>query len=539
MPHRGSCPLIVLLAICAPPDRARIAEVFYDAIGDDTGREFVELYNPGTAPASLAGVKLEAGDGAGPGRWTTRWTGAAGDSIGAGARFVIGGALVVPPPNAVVTLALQNGPDAVRLRWPDGVLEVVGYGALTDSEYFCGAPAADVTSGLSLARVPDDADRGSNALDFLAREPTPGAPNEARLDAAIETGSLALDPEQPAVGATSRLSATLIDRGTAALAAGLITLSVTDDGVELTTLAQTPGLDPEDSARVTLELPGLSPGKHALVMRATLSGDARPANDADTLLARIGPGALEITEIQFHPAAGEGEWIEVRAADAAGAALEAFTLSDRGLHPGTPQSALQLPGDSLALLVQDRAALLARYPLIDATRVVEVKPWSALNNTDDSTGIADVVSLRERDGTPCDRVAYSAHGVPAGVPLELVNGTWKVDSAPAGTPLAPPQWPAPIAGRFELVPRRLKFGENPRLIWSLPWTRCRISIDAFDLAGRRVGHALESDAGPRGVRSIDFLPGPGLYVFALDARATDGGARLLETHVVRVEGAAR
>jgi hypothetical protein len=539
MPHAGPCTLIALLAICAPAGRARIAEVFYDALGDDTGHEFVELFNSGGTALSLAGVKLEAGDGAGPGRWTTRWIGGANDSIGAGARFVIGGELVVPAPNVEVTLALQNGPDAVRLTWPDGASEVVGYGALGDPEYFCGAPAEDVPSGQSLARVPDDADRGSNALDFVAREPSPGAPNETRLDAAIEPGLLALDPEQPEALAPSRITATLMNRGTDAFAPGAVSLHVSEAGSELANSNDTPGLDAGDSARVTLDLPGLAAGKHTLVARVVLGGDERPANDFDTLRVRAGQGPLIVTEIQFHPAGGEGEWVEVRATDPFGVTLEDFTLGDRGSRAGRPESALHLEPDSLALLTQDRAALLSRYPALDGSRVVEVAPWSPLNNSDDSTGIADIVSLRDRDGTPCDRVPYSARGVPAGVPLELVNGVWQVDSAPGGTPLSPPQWPSPYAGRFELSPRRLKANEAPRLIWSLPWTRCVISIDAFDLSGRRVGHALERDAGPRGVRRIDFLPGPGLYVFALAARAGDGGARLEETRMVRVEGVAR
>src|SRR5437867_9264330 len=109
------------LTPCAPVGRPLVTEVLYDATGDDTGYEFVELYNPSAAPHPLAGLRLEAGDGAGPGRWTLRWTGAAADTIAPRGRFVIGGALVAPAPNAVVGLELQNGPDAVRLVWPDGV----------------------------------------------------------------------------------------------------------------------------------------------------------------------------------------------------------------------------------------------------------------------------------------------------------------------------------------------------------------------------------------------------------------------------------
>ena len=185
---------------CSPADRPIVAEVFYDATGDDTGREFVELFNPAEAPRSLAGLRLEAGDGAGPGRWTLRWTGGATDSIAAAGRFVIGGALVTPLPSVVAGLDLQNGPAAVRLVWPDGVAEVVGYGALAHAEYACGTPAVDAPSGQSLARVPDRSNLGANALDFRAWPPSPGRANLAERDAELIPGSLALTPEQPEPG---------------------------------------------------------------------------------------------------------------------------------------------------------------------------------------------------------------------------------------------------------------------------------------------------------------------------------------------------
>jgi hypothetical protein len=116
-------------AECPPSGRPLIGELFYDAIGDDTGLEFVELYNPSALPAPLAGLRLEAGDGSGPGRWSLRWTGTQADTVPALGRFVIGGSRVSPPPQAITALDLQNGPDAVRLVWPDGGIEVLGYGA--------------------------------------------------------------------------------------------------------------------------------------------------------------------------------------------------------------------------------------------------------------------------------------------------------------------------------------------------------------------------------------------------------------------------
>ncbi|HEY6865730.1 MAG TPA: hypothetical protein VI792_00640, partial [Candidatus Eisenbacteria bacterium] len=467
--------LLVALAACAPEGRPIVAEVFYDATGDDTGLEFVELYNPAVTPASLAGARLEAGDGAGPGRWTLRWTGGAADSIPARGRFVVGGARVVPAPQAVVELGLQNGPDAIRLVWPDGDAEVLGYGALDPPEYFCGAPAADAASGLSLARVPDAANLGSNALDFRPAPPSPGAANQPERDLALVRGSLALAPEQPAAGAAAMLAGVVIDRGGGMVSPGEAAIVARGPEGVLATTPLVRTLAPGDTASFHLALPGLPAGKAWLVARVALPGDEAPGNDADSVLARIGPGPLVVTEIQFHPAAGEGEWVEVRANVAADPA--AFTLSDRGATRGVPAAGEgSLAPDSLAILAQDRAAFLVHHPGLDGRRVWQVSPWAALNNSDDSTGIADAVVLRERDGTRSDRVDYAAAGVPPGVPIELAPwGGWEAGPDPAGTPLAPPR-PVPVLrARFELAPRRIAAGAALDLAWSLPWPVGRVA----------------------------------------------------------------
>src|SRR5262245_38958906 len=193
--------LVVAAALsCAPAARPYVTEVYYDAPGDDTGQEFVELWNDSDSTRSLSGLRLEAGDGAGPGRWTSRWTGGPGDLVKPHARFVIGGSPVSPRPDVVVALELQNGPDALRLVWPDGAIEVVGWGPLEFPEYYCGTPAPDVSSGISLARIPDRAATGSNSGDFHAAEPSPGFANQRSVDAALLRHRGTLEPEQPSPG---------------------------------------------------------------------------------------------------------------------------------------------------------------------------------------------------------------------------------------------------------------------------------------------------------------------------------------------------
>lgn len=532
------------LALCGGEDRPLIAEVLYDATGDDADREFVELFNPHPIPRSLEGLRIESGDGSGADRWMLRWTGGAADTIPPASRFVVGGNLVTPPVDAVASLSLQNGPDAVRLVWPDGVIEVLGWGVHAFPEYACGEPALDAPSGFSLARVPDDGRRSSNAADFQPAIPTPGRPNRATHDAAFERGALALVPERPDPGQPSFLHGVLWNRGQADEIAGALRIrAVEPPSSILDSLTIQRPLAAGESLHVALRLPGFGAGRRTLVAVVRLAEDERPENDSDTLTVRVGPGPLEITEVQFHPANGEGEWIEV--ANRSGDPLDvgAFTLSDRGGQPGTPRGGTGLIApDSLAVFAQHRAELLVRFPDIDATRVWEVVPWSALNNTNGADGIADAAIVRERDGTLSDRVDYSSASVPSGVPLERRDGGWWPSLRALGTPLAPPVVPPAVAGSFRVSPRRIACGSGiATLAWDVPWPRSRATLELYDLAGRRVARVIESLEIPsRGERSWSTRGlTPGVYVVVFHVVAADRSDQRTASQVLRVVGNGR
>lgn len=538
--------ILAAVATCAPPNRPLIAEILYDAVGVDTGNEFVELFNPTGGAFPLAGLRLEAGDGAGPGRWTPRWTGVAGDTIAAGGRFVIGGASVLPAPQAIVNLDLQNGPDAVRLVWPDGAIEVVGYGVQEFPEYQCGLAAMDVASGQSLARIPDDSNQGSNELDFRAATPSPGRANQPRRDAALLPGSLALAPELPDPGAAATLSGAVVNLGATMLAAPEVRIVVRTSAAApadsaLATAALDADLAAGDTARFAIPL-APPVGRQWLRAAVAVAADEAPGNDADSLLVRVGPGPLELTEIQFHPASGEGEWVEVRNRSGAPLDLAAFTLADAAGAAGAPGGGTgTLAPDSLAILAEDRAALLGFAPGLDAARVWDVKPWDTLNDRDGADGIADVVHLRERDGPLSDRTAYSAAGAARGVSLErLTDGTWAAGSAAGGTPLAAPRSADPRAPHLSLARRRVAAGGTTRIAWSLPWPRVLIAVELWDLSGRRIAVPLpETEAAGVGYRdwAVAGVP-PGLYVIALRASDPTRRESLTESRAFRIGGLA-
>lgn len=539
----GLFALVLALATCSPAGRAMISEVFYDAPGDDEGVEFVELFNPGAAPCDLTGVKLEAGDGAGAGRWTTRWTAPAGTVVAPGARYLIGGARVTPTPDAVVELSLQNGPDAVRIVWPDGAAEVVGYGALGWPEYFCGAPAIDVASGQSLARIPDDSDLGGNAVDFRAAGPSPGRANLPRRRADWVAGRLAIIPEQPPPATAARLHGSVRNAGAEPWSPGELEVVVTEvrDGAPglVTRIPLGAGAMPGDTLDLDVSIQGLGAGAVTLRLGLELTGEEGPPS-LDSLRVRVGAGPVEITEVQFHPAHGEGEWVEIANRTHGALDLRGHTLLDRSDTRGVPDTAARCPAESLCVLAQNRPALLAAYPELDPSRVWSVRPWPALNNSNDETGTADAVRWRDADDLPSDRVDYSATWAPSGVPIErAADGAWRASLDPGGSPGRPGREPSPIAGVFALARPVVRSSDGAaRMIWFLPWPTSDIRVDAYDLSGRHAGVLLPSTrVASRGERNLPIAPlQPGLYVLLLRAQAPSGDSTLAARRVLRVAG---
>ena len=168
------------LLVAAPAAHALplISELFYDAVGSDDGKSFVELY--GTPGASLDGLRLEVVNGDG---------GAIATALNLSGTFAASGLFVVADRTSAGTTTvtgadllldfdIQNGPDSLVLRTAAAVLDAVGFGVFDSTQVFAGegAPAVDVAAGSSLARRFADVDTGDNASDFLELTvPTPGS----------------------------------------------------------------------------------------------------------------------------------------------------------------------------------------------------------------------------------------------------------------------------------------------------------------------------------------------------------------------------
>ncbi len=337
-----------------------INEVLYDPTGADRGAEWVEIHNTGPWPATLEGVALESGDGAGPGRWTRTWQGVSGEWIDAKGFCLVGGPWHGQAACSPGTLDLQNGPDGVRLVREGLVLDRVGWGDLTEPEYAEGPPAGTVAGGRSLARLEDGRDTDDNHADFSEATPTPGRWNHPARDLAVTLlragPPIPLSPGGDGLGAVIRLE----NRGTVALARDEIRLVVGDR-----TAAADPARVPEwltpglaVDLDVSLDVSG-DPGSRTWTCATRCPGDLEPDNDTDTLCGWVGGSPLRISEVAPRPRPGGTEWIELESAfgavDAEGWSLRdgrGTRLDLRGRRRLSPGARVVVARDSLAAVAE-------------------------------------------------------------------------------------------------------------------------------------------------------------------------------------------
>jgi len=460
-------------------------ELLYDPPGADGGFEFVELIAPGEA-ADLAGLRLEFCNGAAPGEWVVLWEGAAGDSVPAGGLFLLAEA-EVPGADRVVSLGLQNGPDAVRLRRDGQVVDLLGYGEGLDASLHEAWPAADA-SGRSLARRPDGVDTDQNALDWVVADPTPGAVNFPAFRVRLE--EVLAPPPPVAPGDTLRLAVRARNAGLAPWPAPLRLLARESAG-GVPAEATLPAVLPDHVAEAHLSVPAPAAGPWDLVV---LAGPAAgPFTDSLAWRGRVGPGPLLLAEVLFAPAAGEPEWVECLAR-APLAGVEAFTLSDLGGTAAGFRPPPLAPGERV-LLCGDRDALLARRPELPAGRVLDLSPWPSLANSGESDaapGWTDGLRLADAEGRAVDGMLYRGDWSAGGTSLERLHvhappGLAAWAPCPGGaTPLAggDPE-PAPPAVSLAIVPNPF----DPRREHSelrLRVTADRPCLRLFDASGRPV-----------------------------------------------------
>lgn len=560
--------LVVVLGLCgagAAPARAALVinEFLADPSGSDGGREFVELLNTGDAPFALEGVALQFANGAVGPDWITRWRAEGLGSLAGGARF-----LLVdrnwqgePAGDAEVYLGLQNGPDAIRLVVGTTVLDLVGYGALTDTSLFEGAPVA-LQAGLALARRPDGRDTDRNGSDFVSSAPTPGGANFAPYSVAL----LDLTREPAALarsGDTLRLTLSLNNDGTEPLPAGTCRLVWATGTVD----SWWDGADPDRGQVLVFQAGLVGQGPVPLAWEYPIPG-RRDTLRVPLGSVQVGPPDLRLNEVMPAPAAGQGEWVELQWLGDAPVGLDGYRVRDEdGNWADLP--AVTMTAGEMLVMAQDSTALALWQQANRAAgggdcgeaggvgRVLGLAGWPSLNNTPpDGRLFADRVYLADPDGVVLDVVAW---GGPHDELPERGFSLERIGSAPVNPGAA--NWAVCTAltgstpGCVNSVSRVANVGSTASVLSVSPPILDRLAgspavhigfvvpqadlvweARVFNLWGDRVRDFGGGDrgAGPRellwdGRDDTGRLVGPGAYLVWLVLRTSRGVVRVRET----------
>ena len=161
-----------------------INELLPNAVGADSGNEWIEFVNDNTNSIDMSGWGVQKATSS----FTTFFTFPAGTSILADGYFVLGGANIFDADLSISQLGLGNAGssgDAVRLIDElSNVIDTVIYGPNNNDGFFddlgnvASSFAATPSAGQSIGRSFDGFDTGNSGINFLIfDDPNPGSSN--------------------------------------------------------------------------------------------------------------------------------------------------------------------------------------------------------------------------------------------------------------------------------------------------------------------------------------------------------------------------
>lgn len=357
--------------------------------------------------------------------------------------------------------------------------------------------------------------------------------------AALAIREILCDPPLLDLGGEGRLEITLANDGASSLSPADLRWDVACPLVDVGAPSVPPGtLRPgESSVFAWTLLPRGDPGVARLSISLAGPGGERAGSD---VRLRVGRGPVWISEIQYDPSAGEGEWIELACEAGEALDLTGWQVQDATRRATRIGSATLAPGE-IALLAESPVGLRALWPELRPDAILpRTGSWPSLNNSFDSEqGFADQIVLLDAGDLPIDYVRYIPGDLDGdGVSLErwiagdrLIDPTVLIPcSASRGsTPGGRERMPASggDAGEVALDPSPF-FADRaagPQL--------CRIVLPRAFAGTQQVTADIFSIAGERVATLVAGARASGPVILAWNGRRADGRALPTGLYVVR------
>ena len=409
-----------------------INEVMYDPVGADTGKEWIEIYNPSMYPYSLHNWKIQTAGA------TFRTDFIFPDIIIQPGEYIVVGEYDVEFADFIADLDLQNGgsaTDGVRLESADGLYtdtllyDFPNLNMLPDdvnnpaTEFVSPAPA-----GYTLARKPNGYDSNRISDWAICAYPSPKSANFIYYDLAISDLIILFDDD------IHILRIVIHDLSTGNVDKYLINLRLIHNGK--TICNYTPNLFFDNGlADFEFEIDLTLNAINTIFAEISYPHDVDNSNNTQELSFWYGLTPLIINELQFQPLQLEPEWIEFFNRSGETLVLENAFIRDAA--GGRAYFTAEIEANDFLVICQNKEMFLNIHSFVDVDKVIETNTWAILNNA------SEIVELFFAEGVKVDSVAYTGQASMRGKSLERVNPwsdelvQWSYSIAELGsTPLA-------------------------------------------------------------------------------------------------------
>lgn len=398
-----------------------INEVFYDAVGSDDGKEWLELYNNGIEDINLEGWILQAGGASFSDIYTF-----SSIVIRAGSFFLISEA-PSSLSNLVIELGFENGgtaTDGIRIINPNNLnSDTVLYDSPNINNLIGDSlnqsPCASISSGHSLSRISDGVDSNSAGDWRACSNPTPGTSNNSQRIVTLQSCNAVTN------GSNIEVSTVILNLSTWEVHNSEISIKIRFNS-ELKYFEDLASITANDSVKyfITIENEILEPGK--IEVEIINNSDIEIVDNLWMMWIDYENPALSLSEIMYYPMVNQSEWIEVKL-------LSDVDESEISILDATNSEATSIisgnAGDYI-VVAEDRDNLLVNFSSCDSLKVFQADNWVRLNNNGDSVVI-------EFFNTVLDSVNYENNASSQGYSLEYdeMNHNWhRSNSIEGATP---------------------------------------------------------------------------------------------------------
>lgn len=558
--------LITLGAAAANPAVVVNEFCYHPHPSNDTGLEWIELYNSDSTEQDLSGWDLY------PSR-SPHFIIPAGARIGPQSfilvylrRDGINTATEIYEGTAGITSNMTNTRGSIALfsnSDRDSIIDFVQYGDDSMTYEATAASAGIWTRGVfldtafcgnSLGLIYDGLDSNRKADWRELVRPTPGYTNQP-YPVDIAVSGISVSPDTLVPGRTITLNAMMTNMGLDTAFLPVIAVfedsdydSVWDPGENKYASIAWDYLC--DQRTALAQLYGLEEGQYNLAVSASCSNENYTANNYRSILLTVGSPVV-INEIMYYPNSGAAEWVELYNRSAKPVNIKGWSVED---DLGTPHL---ITSSSLIMMPQSYLIMTSidNQPLAECLRVKPSGGWPALND------YGDLVRLRDLRSSQEDMVQYLPDwGKGQGKTLERINpflisnttASWGLSQDPFGST---PGRQNSLYQENLSTGAEISAGPNPFspdgdghedhtiLNYRLPWDEAMVNIVIYDRLGRRVRNLLNNHRSAKegcfawDGRNEDRRKCPmGIYVILLEAKESSGSGSIKAKATVALAG---